>query len=100
MTKNTKKFSSGLLDCLVVKCKEDNRVINKAVYMALAINMDGLKEILGFWISNNEGAKFCLSIVTNTLREIIKNKQLFTDKIIYFLTNQLQFKEWSKRYCY
>lgn len=52
------------LDCLVVKCKEDNRVINKAVYLALAINMDGSKEILGFWISNNEGAKFWLSIVT------------------------------------
>jgi putative transposase len=52
------------LDCIVVKCKEDNRVINKAVYLALAINMDGSKEILGFWIANNEGAKFWLSIIT------------------------------------
>ncbi len=56
---------------MIVKCKEDNRVINKAVYLALAINMDGSKEILGFWIANNEGAKFWLSIVTE-----LKNRGL------------------------
>ena len=59
------------LDCLIVKCKEDNRVINKAIYLALAINMDGSKEILGFWIANSEGAKFWLSIVTE-----LKNRGL------------------------
>ena len=48
------------LDCLVVKCREDNRVINKSVYLALAVNMDGSKEILGLWIANSEGAKFWL----------------------------------------
>jgi putative transposase len=46
-------------------------LINKAVYLALAINMDGSKEILGLWISNNEGAKFWLSIVTE-----LKNRGL------------------------
>ncbi len=66
-----KVYPVVFLDCLVVKCKEDNRVINKAVYLALAINMDGSKEILGFWISNNEGAKFWLSIVTE-----LKNRGL------------------------
>lgn len=59
------------LDAIVVKAREDNRVINKAVYLALAINMDGSKEILGLWISNNEGAKFWLSIVTE-----LKNRGL------------------------
>jgi putative transposase len=59
------------LDAIVVKCREDNRVINKAVYLALAVNMNGEKEILGFWISNNEGAKFWLSIVTE-----LKNRGL------------------------
>jgi len=59
------------LDAIVVKAKEDNRVINKAVYLALAVNMNGEKEILGFWIANNEGAKFWLSIVTE-----LKNRGL------------------------
>ncbi len=44
-------------DCIVVKVKQDKRIINKAVYLALGINLDGLKDILGMWISENEGAE-------------------------------------------
>jgi putative transposase len=65
------------LDCLVVKCKENNRVINKAVYLALAINMDGSKEILGFWIGNNEGAKFWLSVITELKNRGIQDVFIF-----------------------
>ena len=52
------------LDCIVVKVHEDKRVINKAVYVALGVNMSGNKELLGLWISENEGAKFWLSVLT------------------------------------
>lgn len=52
------------LDCIVVKCHQDKRVINKAIYLALAINGEGHKELLGLWISENEGAKFWLSVLT------------------------------------
>lgn len=52
------------LDCIVVKIRQDKRVINKAVYLALGINLDGHKELLGLWISENEGAKFWLSVLT------------------------------------
>ncbi|WP_342263365.1 IS256 family transposase [Spiroplasma endosymbiont of Clivina fossor] len=51
-------------DCIVVKVKQDKRIINKAVYLALGINLDGLKDILGMWISENEGAKFWLNNLT------------------------------------
>jgi putative transposase len=51
-------------DALVVKVRENQRVINKAVYLALAVNLDGQKELLGIWISQNEGAKFWLGILT------------------------------------
>jgi len=51
-------------DCIVVKSRQDGRVSNKAVYLALAINMEGRKELLGLWISQNEGAKFWLGIMT------------------------------------
>ena len=52
------------LDCIVVKVHENKRVINKSVYVALGINMDGHKELLGLWISQTEGAKFWLSVLT------------------------------------
>jgi len=51
-------------DCLVVKVRHEKRIINKAVYVALGIDLTGKKDILGLWISENEGAKFWLSNLT------------------------------------
>jgi transposase-like protein len=51
-------------DCLVVKVRHDKRIINKAVYVALGIDISGKKDILGLWISENEGAKFWLGNLT------------------------------------
>jgi putative transposase len=52
------------LDALVIKIQEDKRVINKAFYLAVGVDLDGEKELLGIWISQNEGAKFWLSVPT------------------------------------
>jgi len=43
------------LDCIVVKIRQDKCVINKAIYLALGINLDDHKELLGLWISENKG---------------------------------------------
>lgn len=51
-------------DCLVVKVKQDKHIINKAVYVALGIDTEGKKDVLGIWLSENEGAKFWLSNLT------------------------------------
>jgi putative transposase len=51
-------------DCIVVKSRQEGKVSNKAVYLALAITMEGQKELLGLWISQNEGAKFWLGMMT------------------------------------
>ena len=48
----------------MVKIRQDKRVINKAIYLALGVNLEGKKELLGMWISENEGAKFWLSVLT------------------------------------
>ena len=48
------------LDCLVVKVRENNQIINKALFLAVAINTEGHKEVLGMWIAKNQGAKFWL----------------------------------------
>ena len=51
------------LDALVIKVNEDKRVINKAFYLVLGVTLDGQKELLGIWISQNEGAKFWHSVL-------------------------------------
>ena len=52
------------LDGIVIKVRQDKRVINKAMYIALGVNMDGHKELMGLWLSENEGAKFWLGVLT------------------------------------
>lgn len=52
------------LDALVLKIRDHNTVQNKAVYLAMGINLEGTKEVLGIWVSENEGAKFWLSVIT------------------------------------
>jgi putative transposase len=51
-------------DCLVVKVRQNKQVINKSIYVALGIDLSGKKDVLGLWISENEGAKFWLANFT------------------------------------
>ena len=59
------------LDCLYVKVREERQIIHKAIYLALGINREGHKELLGMWIGKKESAKFWLSILTE-----LKNRGL------------------------
>ena len=59
------------LDCIVLKVRQDSRVISKAVFLALGINLDGQKELPGMWLTENEGAKFWLNVLTE-----LKNRGL------------------------
>lgn len=59
------------MDCIVVKVHQNGSVINKAVFLALGINTEGQKELLGMWLAENEGAKFWLSVLTE-----LKNRGL------------------------
>lgn len=61
------------LDCIVVKIRQDKQVINKAIYLALGVNMQGHKELLGLWLSENEGAKFWLSVLTELQNRGVKD---------------------------
>jgi putative transposase len=61
------------LDCIVVKIRQDKRVINKAVYVAVGVNSHGHKELLGLWMSENEGAKFWLSVLTELKNRGVKD---------------------------
>ena len=59
------------MDCIVVKVRQNGNVINKPVFLALGINTEGRKELLGMWLAENEGAKFWLSVLTE-----LKNRGL------------------------
>ena len=61
------------LDCLVVKVRQDKQVINKAIYLALGVNIEAHKELLGMWISENEGAKFWLNVLTELQNRGVKD---------------------------
>lgn len=61
------------LDCIVVKIRQDKQVINKAIYLALGVSLEGHKELLGMWISENEGAKFWLNVLTELQNRGIKD---------------------------
>ena len=52
------------LDALYVKMRHEGRVENRAVYVALGVDLEGRKEVLGLWTSGNEGAKFWLGVLT------------------------------------
>lgn len=65
------------LDCIVVKVHQDKRVIKKAIYLALGVNTEGHKELLGLWISENEGAKFWMSVLTELQTRGIKDVFIF-----------------------
>ena len=56
---------------IVLKVRQDSRLINKAVFLALGINLDGQKELPGMWLAENEGAKFWLNVLTE-----LKNRGL------------------------
>jgi putative transposase len=52
------------LDAIHLKMRSEGRVQNTAVYLALGINLDGYKELLGLWIGESEGSKFWLGVLT------------------------------------
>jgi putative transposase len=61
------------LDAIRVKVRQDGRVINKAVYLAIGVNLDGIKEVLGMWTAETEGAKFWLQVVTELQNRGVKD---------------------------
>lgn len=58
-------------DAIVVKIRHDGKVANRAIYLALGVNLTGHKEVLGMWSSDNEGSRFWLGVATE-----LKNRGL------------------------
>jgi len=66
------------LDALFVKMRHEGRVENRAVYVAIGINLEGRKEVLGLWTSSTEGAKFWLNVLTELRNRGVRDVYLFS----------------------
>lgn len=61
------------MDALRVKIRDGGHVVNKAIYVAIGVNMEGKKEVLGLWAAQNEGAKFWLQVMTELKNRGVKD---------------------------
>ena len=106
------------MDAIRVKARGNGHVINKAVYLAIGVNLDGAKEVLGMWVSENEGAKFWLQVVTElknrgvqdifiacvdglkgfpeAIEAVYPNTQVQLC-IVHMVRNSLRFVSWKQR---
>jgi len=105
-------------DALRVKIRDEGLVRNKAVYVALALNPDGEKEILGLWIEQSEGAKFWLKVmneikargVNDILIAVVDGLKGFPEAIttvfpqttvqtciVHLIRNSMAFVNWKDR---
>ena len=83
------------MDGIVFKVRENSRVMNKTIYIAVGLRRDGLKEVLGLWLGKNESAAFWMSVLTDIrargVNDILitatDNLNGFTDTIKYVFPN-------------
>ena len=55
------------MDAIHYHVRSEGQIIKKAVYIAIGVNMDGRKDVLGIWVGENESAKFWVGVL-NSLR--------------------------------
>ena len=65
------------LDGIMVKVHQDHQVLRKTIYLALAVNMEGHKELLGIWIAEHEGASFWAQVLTELNNRGLKDVFIF-----------------------
>lgn len=106
------------MDAIVFKVRQDGKVIDKAVQIAIGLNNKGYKEVLGMWVCQNESASFWMSVLTHLKTRGVEdilisstdNLKGFTDAIkavfpstktqiciVHQLRNSLKFVVWKDR---
>ncbi|EKT4510967.1 transposase, partial [Flavobacterium psychrophilum] len=53
------------MDGIVFKVRENSKVINKTIYLAVGLNREGRKEVLGMWLGKNESSSFWMNVLTD-----------------------------------
>ena len=60
-------------DALVVKIRQDFRIVKKAIHLAIGVNCEGERDILGMWITDNEGALFWMDVLKDIKNRGVKD---------------------------
>jgi transposase-like protein len=105
-------------DCLRVKMRDEGVVRNKAVYLALGVDRDGRRDVLGLWIEQTEGAKFWMKVVSDLRNRGVEDiliavvdglkgfpeaigavfpKTTVQTCIVHLIRNSLAFASWKDR---
>lgn len=66
-------YAIVFMDAVHFKVRTDGRIINKAAYVAIGINLDGKKDVLGIWSGENESAKYWLNIINELKNRGVKD---------------------------
>ena len=61
------------MDGIVFKVRENSKVVNKTIYLAVGLNRDGKKEVLGMWLGKNESASFWLGVMTDLKARVVED---------------------------
>ena len=106
------------LDGLVFKVRHNGKVVNKTVYLAVGLNAEGFKEVLGMWLAESESASYWISVLTDLrargvediLSSSTDNLKGFTDAItsvfsrsvtqicvVHQIRNSLRFVVWKDK---
>lgn len=63
------------LDAIVIKVRDGHQVRNKAAHMAIGVTVEGIKHVLGIWVTENEGAKFwtqvCAQLANRGVKDVL-----------------------------
>jgi len=89
------------LDGIVFKVRDDSRVINKTIYLAVGLKTDGRKEVLGLWLGKNESSSFWMSVMTDIRARGVQDILItVTDNLNGFTkTIQSVFPDANKQIC-
>ena len=66
------------IDCLFYKIREEGQVKSKAVYVAIGLDLEGYKEILGFWTNGSESSQFWVKVLNDLKARGIKDVFIFS----------------------
>lgn len=70
-------YSFVFMDAIHYKVREDKRIVVKAAYVVIGVDLDGKKDVLGIWIGTNETSKFWLSVLNDLKSRGVKNVLIF-----------------------
>jgi len=74
-------YAVVFMDAIHFHVRSEGQIVKKAVYIAIGINMDGIKDVLGMWVGENESAKFWLSIMNGIRNRGVEDILIASQKV-------------------